>query len=110
MRAALRRFSPALVPDRPCPTAAPPPACDPSPPSALEASAGGRSVDLAGLTFADLGDVDEPDGAEGEARTRAAVRAALEHARLLVALGGDNSVTVATALGAWGTTSPPPVS
>jgi formiminoglutamase len=31
-----------------------------------------------------------------------AVAAAVERSRLLVALGGDNSVTVATALGAWG--------
>lgn len=100
VRAALRRFSPALVPDRPLPDGGPFARVRP-------VASGGPAertgpVDLAELTFADLGDVDEPDGAEGEARTRAAVRAALGHARLLVALGGDNSVTVATALGAWG--------
>lgn len=100
VRAALRRYSPALVPDRPLP--------DDGPTARVRPVASGGPaeradpVDLAELTFADLGDVDEPDGAEGEARTRAAVRAALERARLLVALGGDNSVTVATALGAWG--------
>lgn len=100
VRAALRRYSPALVPDRPLPDGGPSARVRP-------VASGGPAertgpVDLAGLTFADLGDVDEPDGAKGEARTRAAVRAALECARLLVALGGDNSVTVATALGAWG--------
>src|SRR4029453_4529476 len=39
---------------------------------------------------------------EGEARTIAATAAALQRATALVALGGDNSVTVATSLGAWG--------
>nr|WP_253691732.1 arginase family protein [Cellulosimicrobium protaetiae] len=124
VRDALRRFSPALVPDRPLPDGGPSarvrPAVAPGPVVGGAASGGrptpgegisdrtGASsdrsgpVDLAGLAFADLGDVDEPDGEEGEARTRATVRAALERARLLVALGGDNSVTVATALGAWG--------
>jgi len=123
VRAALRRFSPALAPDRPLPDGGPTarvrPAATTGPDVTGAAATGAdttgaagtgrgatsgraRPVDLAGLTFADLGDVDEPDGAEGEARTRAAVRAALERARLLVALGGDNSVTVATALGAWG--------
>lgn len=103
VRAALRRYSPALVPDRPLPDGGPSARVRPV------AGVGARGlgeradpVDLAELTFADLGDVDEPDGAEGEARTRAAARTALEGARLLVALGGDNSVTVATALGAWG--------
>ncbi|MEV8027867.1 arginase family protein [Cellulosimicrobium funkei] len=100
VRAALRKFSPALVPDRPLPDGGPSARVRP-------VASGGPAertgpVDLAELTFADLGDIDEPDGAEGEARTRAAARAALERARLLVALGGDNSVTVATALGAWG--------
>lgn len=85
IREALRRYSPALMPDR---------------------SRGADEVrdarDLGGLSFADAGDVTEPDGPEGEARTIAATAAALERAATLVALGGDNSVTVATALGAWG--------
>ncbi|WP_344247612.1 arginase family protein, partial [Isoptericola hypogeus] len=78
VRDALRRYSPALV-------------SGPSGP-----------VDLGALALVDHGDVPEPDGDEGEARTRAAVAAALERATALVALGGDNSLTVATALGAWG--------
>jgi formiminoglutamase len=104
VRDALRRFSPALVPDRPLPDGGPSARVRPA--AAVGTGRGtpsGRgALDLADLAFADLGDVDEPDGEEGEARTRVAVSAALERARLLVALGGDNSVTVATALGAWG--------
>jgi len=94
IREALRRYSPALMPDR----------------SASETDAARISIasspsgprDLGELWFADAGDVVEPDGPEGEARTIAAASAALARASALVALGGDNSVTVATALGAWG--------
>ena len=85
IREALRRYSPALMPDR-----------------ATDAPGGSEPRDLGELRFADAGDIDEPDGPEGEARTVAATSAALDRARALVALGGDNSVTVATALGAWG--------
>lgn len=81
IRAALRRYSPSLMPDR---------GARPAP------------IDLGGMHVADAGDIDEPDGREGERRTTAAVTTALEHAEVLVALGGDNSVTVPTALGAWG--------
>jgi formiminoglutamase len=73
VREALRRYSPTLM--------GPPP------------------VDLdAVLRIADAGDVDEPDGREGEARVRAAV-AELASARLLIALGGDNSATYSVAQG-----------
>jgi formiminoglutamase len=85
IRAALQRYSPALMPDR-----------------TGGAGGEGESHDLGELRFADAGDVDEPDGPEGEARTAAAVAGALDRSSALVALGGDNSVTVATALGAWG--------
>jgi formiminoglutamase len=53
--------------------------------------------DLRDLVAIDLGDVDGPDGADGEARTVAT----LGHwrGRLLVALGGDNSITYAVARG-----------
>lgn len=86
VRSALQRYSPAVMPDR------------------RDAGGARRSdaVDLGALRFADAGDVDEPDGPEGEARTMASVAGALDRARTLIALGGDNSVTVATALGAWG--------
>ncbi|RZS64705.1 formiminoglutamase [Agromyces ramosus] len=83
VREALRRYSPALMPNR-------------------SAAGAGGAGDLGALRFADAGDIHEPDGPDGEAATIATVAAALERAGLLVALGGDNSVTVATALGAWG--------
>jgi len=73
VRDALRRFSPTVL--------GPPP------------------LDLtAALTIADAGDVDDPDGRDGEARVRAAV-AALSAARLVIALGGDNSATYGVAQG-----------
>lgn len=73
VREALRRYSPTIM--------GPPP------------------LDLnAVLRIADAGDVDEPDGREGEARVRDAV-AELASARLLIALGGDNSATYAVAQG-----------
>ncbi|WP_082590522.1 arginase family protein [Agromyces sp. Soil535] len=85
IREALRRYSPALMPDR----------------SGVVAEARAPR-DLGELRIADAGDIHEPDGPDGEARTIAATAAALDRAATLVALGGDNSVTVATALGAWG--------
>ena len=75
VRAALRRFSPTLM--------GPPP------------------VDLAAeLRIADAGDVDDPDGPAGEDALRARVRALAAHAGLVVALGGDNSITYAVTQGA----------
>jgi len=85
IRSALARYSPALMPDR-----------------ASRSGAARLPRDLGGLRFADAGDIEEPDGPAGEARTVEAVARALGRSRALVALGGDNSVTVATALGAWG--------
>ena len=80
IREALRRYSPALMPS------------DTNPDGA----------DFGALRVVDLGDIEEPDGPEGEARTRAVVAEASTRSRLVVALGGDNSVTVATAQGALG--------
>ncbi|KQX08574.1 formimidoylglutamase [Leifsonia sp. Root1293] len=85
IREALRRYSPALMPDR-------------SSTSRLVLD----HLDLGSLVTVDVGDVDDPDGPIGEGRAIAAVADAAEQARLLVALGGDNSLTVATALGVWG--------
>jgi formiminoglutamase len=56
--------------------------------------AGSRNVDLSPLTAVDLGDVEDPDGPAGEARTGAAI-ARVRDARLVIALGGDNSITYA---------------
>ncbi len=93
IREALRRYSPALMPDRSAASA---------PFHAPDAASPSGPRHLGELRFADAGDIVDPDGPEGEARTIAATAAALERAAALIALGGDNSVTVATALGAWG--------
>ncbi|GAB3125462.1 arginase family protein [Glaciibacter psychrotolerans] len=81
IRAALRKYSPALMPDR-----------------------GGRPAPrtLDELVLADFGDVTDPDSPAGERRAIAAVAAASARSRVVVALGGDNSLTVAAALGSWG--------
>ncbi|MFC8599634.1 arginase family protein [Isoptericola sp. NPDC057191] len=79
VRDALRRFSPALV-----------------------AGPDGEPVDLGALAVVDHCDVTEPDGPEGEVRARDAVARAVSGARAVVALGGDNALTVPVALGAWG--------
>ncbi|GAA5149696.1 formimidoylglutamase [Microbacterium pseudoresistens] len=61
-------------------------------------------VDLADvLRIADAGDVAEPDGDEGEAAAIETVRALAARSRLVVALGGDNSLTYPTALGVGAT-------
>jgi formiminoglutamase len=74
-------------------------------PAAVRAALGRYSTwaesgdaDLRDLWAVDLGDVEEPDGPAGEGRTVAAVRG--WGGRLLVALGGDNSITWAVARGA----------
>ena len=72
VRDALRRYSPALM-DGP--------------------------IDLGALRIADAGDVSEPDGPEGEAAVRTLAAAAAARARLVIALGGDNSATYAVAQG-----------
>ncbi|MGD9954634.1 MAG: arginase family protein [Candidatus Nanopelagicales bacterium] len=72
----------------------------------LRYSTHAHGLDLDALVVADLGDVVDPDGREGEERVRTAVAGAAERARLVVAVGGDNSVTYATALGAWGAALP----
>ena len=73
VREALRRYSPALM---------------------------AGPVDLGALRIADAGDVPEPDGREGEAAVRSLTRTARDRARLVIALGGDNSATYGVAQGA----------
>lgn len=58
-------------------------------------------VDVARLVAYDAGDVADPDGPDGEQRTSDIVAALVGQARLVVALGGDNSITFAVARGAW---------
>jgi formiminoglutamase len=79
IREAMRRYSPALMP-----------------------SPSQEITDLSMLTYADFGDVVDPDGAAGETRTATLMSRASARSKLVIALGGDNSVTVATALGVWG--------
>jgi formiminoglutamase len=75
VRDALRRFSPAVL--------------------------GSAPLDLAeALRIADAGDVAEPDGPEGEDRVRTRVARLAADARIVIALGGDNSLTYAVAQGA----------
>ena len=58
-------------------------------------------IDLVGNTFTDLGDVQSPDGTEGHARVKAAVKNLLNAHKLVVALGGDNSITYSVASSLW---------
>ena len=63
---------------------------------------GTHNVDVRSLVAADFGDVHEPDGSEGEARVVVAAAAAARASRLLIALGGDNSITYPVAAGVMG--------
>lgn len=85
VRAALRYYSAFVTPDR---GGAPP------------------ARTLADLAIVDAGDVHEPDGPEGEARAIAAMADAVAHSTAVVALGGDNALTVPAAVGAWGADLP----
>jgi formiminoglutamase len=65
--------------------------------------AAARRVDVADLAGWDIGDVEEPDiGAEGDWRVQQSARTAAARARVLVAIGGDNSITFPAMLGAVG--------
>ena len=60
-------------------------------------------LDLAAeVTPVDLGDVEDPDGEDGEERTAGRVREAITRADLAVVVGGDNSLTYAAATGLYG--------
>ncbi|MEV8266918.1 agmatinase family protein [Microbacterium sp. NPDC076911] len=52
------------------------------------------------LRIADAGDVSSPDGPDGEAALRERVRELQRRTELIIALGGDNSITYAVAQGA----------
>ena len=60
-----------------------------------------ENLDLAANPIADLGNVDSPDGDEGIARVHTALKDALRKHKLLIALGGDNSITYSVASGLW---------
>jgi arginase family enzyme len=59
-------------------------------------------TDVAQLSFADFGDVADPDSEAGEARTSQLAATASAHSGLAIGLGGDNSVTFAMARGVFG--------
>lgn len=61
----------------------------------------GHDVDLRDLDLLDLGDVDSPDGDDGEVRVSSAVANMRSDHKLLIALGGDNSITYSVANGLW---------
>jgi formiminoglutamase len=58
-------------------------------------------TDLTKLAMVDLGDVADPDFADGEAKVAAAVENLLANHKLVTALGGDNSITYSVARGLW---------
>lgn len=60
-----------------------------------------HNVDLRDLDLRDLGDVDSPDGDDGELRVASAVAKIRSNHKLLIALGGDNSITYSVAKGMW---------
>jgi formiminoglutamase len=59
------------------------------------------SSDLRNLLMTDLGDVDSPDFADGESRVAKFAADLLSKHKLIVALGGDNSITYSLAKGLW---------
>lgn len=60
-----------------------------------------HDVDLRELAFCDLGDIDSPDHKAGEDKVASAVAGVLERYKLLIVLGGDNSITYSVAAGLW---------
>lgn len=57
--------------------------------------------DLRTISMTDLGDIDSPDFVEGEGRVASFAAELLNKHKLLVALGGDNSITYSLARGLW---------
>ena len=67
----------------------------------INIGAGSTKIALSEYTLVDLGDINDPDLAEGEARVAAAASNLLTKHKLLVAIGGDNSITYSLARGLW---------
>ena len=61
--------------------------------------AGSTDTELQTSGITDLGDISSPDHADGEARVTTAVAGLLKTYKLLLALGGDNSITYSVAVG-----------
>ena len=60
-----------------------------------------QGVDLSGQSFIDLGNIESPDGPEGVVRVDDFVSGLLAKHKLVIALGGDNSITYSVASGLW---------
>lgn len=60
-----------------------------------------HDVDLRELAFCDLGDIDSPDHKVGEHKVASATAGLLTKYKLLIVLGGDNSLTYSVAAGLW---------
>ena len=63
--------------------------------------AGSTNSDLRTLSMTDLGDIDSPDFLDGENRVAEFASDLLKKHKLIVALGGDNSITYSLAKGLW---------
>jgi formiminoglutamase len=61
--------------------------------------AGSSATELQTSGITDLGDISSPDHADGEARVATAVAGLLNTYKILLALGGDNSITYSVANG-----------
>ena len=59
------------------------------------------ALDLDTKTFHDLGDIDSPDGEDGYERVKQKVSGVLSRHKLLLAIGGDNSITYSLASNLW---------
>ncbi len=60
-----------------------------------------HEVDLRDIEMRDLGNVISPEYEDGEKRVASAVQDARTNHKLLIALGGDNSITYSVASGLW---------
>lgn len=60
-----------------------------------------QDIELSEESFTDLGNIDSPDGPEGVARVHSFVKDLLAKHQLIIALGGDNSITYSVASGLW---------
>ena len=60
-----------------------------------------QDIELSEEFFTDLGNIDSPDGSEGVARVHSFVKDLLAKHQLIIALGGDNSITYSVASGLW---------
>lgn len=59
-------------------------------------------TDIGSLSVFDAGDVDSPDFPEGEQRVAEVLTQLADH-EIVIAVGGDNSITYSVARGLWGT-------